>query len=90
MCWFSWYTSFYNCFKRIPAIGFEKFLTIDFTDTAIPPTVTTCALSITFSSSMSNLSYVKFYKTMDRYVALVDLETLKLWVVFIIIQQSLI
>jgi hypothetical protein len=69
---------FITAIKRIPAIGFEKFLTIDFTDTAIPPTVTTCALSITFSSSMSNLSYVKFYKTMDRYVALVDLETLKL------------
>lgn len=52
--------------KRIPAVGFEKELTIAFTDNVMLPVASTCALSITFPRSFSKMSYKEFKDMMDE------------------------
>lgn len=54
--------------KRMPAVGLEKALTIDFTDNDMLPVVSTCVLSITFPRSISKMSYQKFKEMMDTCI----------------------
>ena len=45
--------------SRIPATGFEDIPSIRFTDDERLPTVSTCAMSVTFSRSMGLLSLIQ-------------------------------
>lgn len=51
--------------SKIPAMGFENVPGIKFMDDERLPTVSTCAMSITFPRSMGLLAYEKFKDKMD-------------------------
>ena len=54
--------------SSIPATGFENIPSICFTDDDRLPTVSTSAMSITFSRTMGLLSYEEFKTKMDFYI----------------------
>ena len=49
----------------MPAVGFDKSLSILFTDADMLPVVSSCILSITFSRSFHKMSYDEFNSFTD-------------------------
>ena len=54
-----------NC---MPAVGFERVPSIQFTDAQQLPVVSTCALSLTLPRSCANMSFEKFQEMMDNCI----------------------
>ena len=52
----------------MPAVGFDKSLSILFTDADMFPVVSSCILSITFSRSFHKMSYDEFKEMMHTCV----------------------